>query len=189
MQAHLLKKSGDLMDLVDPRLGAGFDKKEVMVTINIALLCTEASPAIRPAMSSVVSMLEGNLMVPSPAVPLNLNDEITFKAMRSHFQGTKVKKVSEIETQSMLIDAPLTTCSPSAGDLYPIDPDSSYWHGRDWLRKSTYGLICAKLALFALLLQDMLLSVWCIGFFGYTNRKSSLSSFWVKSCILCEEQN
>ncbi|KAK4795491.1 hypothetical protein SAY86_027817 [Trapa natans] len=119
------------MDLVDPRLAMDFDKEEIMVTINVALLCAEASPAVRPAMSSVVSMLEGNLVVISPTGPSSVNDEITYKAMKSHFQQSKVKKVSETEAESTKMDMTLTASSPSAGDLYPIDTGFSYYHGRD----------------------------------------------------------
>ena len=52
------------MGLVDPRLGLDFHKEEIMVMINIALLCTNVSPAVRPAMPSVVNMLEGKIAVP-----------------------------------------------------------------------------------------------------------------------------
>lgn len=131
LQALLLKERGDLMDLVDRRLGSGFNKEEVMVTIQVALLCSNASPAARPAMSSVVSMLEDNLAVPSPAGLSNPKDEITYEAMRRHFQHTKMKKASEIETQSMLMDVPHTASSASAADLYPLVLDSSYWQGRE----------------------------------------------------------
>lgn len=47
------------MELVDERLGSEFNEEEVMVMINVALQCVSASPTVRPAMSSVVSMLEG----------------------------------------------------------------------------------------------------------------------------------
>ncbi|XP_034696278.1 probable LRR receptor-like serine/threonine-protein kinase At1g53430 isoform X2 [Vitis riparia] len=61
---HSLKGKGNLMGLVDPRLGLDFNKEEIMVMINIALLCTNVSPAVRPAMPSVVNMLEGRIAVP-----------------------------------------------------------------------------------------------------------------------------
>ncbi|XP_057509146.1 probable LRR receptor-like serine/threonine-protein kinase At1g53430 [Actinidia eriantha] len=56
--ALVLKEKGNLMELVDQTLGSNFNKKEVMVMIHIALQCTIVSPAVRPIMSSVVSMLE-----------------------------------------------------------------------------------------------------------------------------------
>ncbi|AET02893.1 receptor-like kinase [Medicago truncatula] len=56
---HLLKEEDSLMELVDPRLGKDFKKEEVILMIDVALLCTNSSPSLRPSMSSVVSMLEG----------------------------------------------------------------------------------------------------------------------------------
>jgi hypothetical protein len=47
------------MELVDPKLGSEFNKEEAIRMIKVALLCTNPSPALRPTMSAVVSMLEG----------------------------------------------------------------------------------------------------------------------------------
>ncbi|XP_024968217.1 probable leucine-rich repeat receptor-like serine/threonine-protein kinase At3g14840 [Cynara cardunculus var. scolymus] len=58
-RAIALKNGGNLMELVDPRLGSDYDVQEATVVINLALLCTTISPTDRPAMSAVVSMLEG----------------------------------------------------------------------------------------------------------------------------------
>ncbi|KAF8028851.1 hypothetical protein BT93_E1501 [Corymbia citriodora subsp. variegata] len=63
--AGALKERGNLMDLVDQRLGSHFDKEEVLAMINVALLCTNVTPALRPPMSSVVSMLGGKVAVPA----------------------------------------------------------------------------------------------------------------------------
>ncbi|ESR55601.1 hypothetical protein CICLE_v10019246mg [Citrus x clementina] len=56
--ALVLKEQGKLMELVDTNPGSNFDKEQVMVMINVALLCANASPTIRPSMSSVLRMLE-----------------------------------------------------------------------------------------------------------------------------------
>ncbi|KAL7186159.1 hypothetical protein ACSBR2_027999 [Camellia fascicularis] len=53
------------MELVDPRFESDFNKEQVMVMLNVVLLCTNATAAIRPTMSSVVSMLEGKADVQS----------------------------------------------------------------------------------------------------------------------------
>ncbi|KAG5069101.1 hypothetical protein JHK85_001478 [Glycine max] len=58
-RVHLLKENGNLMEIVDKRLGEHFNKTEAMMMINVALLCTKVSLALRPTMSLVVSMLEG----------------------------------------------------------------------------------------------------------------------------------
>jgi hypothetical protein len=47
------------MEIVDPKLQSEFNKEEAERMIKLALLCTNASPSLRPAMSEVVSMLEG----------------------------------------------------------------------------------------------------------------------------------
>jgi hypothetical protein len=57
----VLKEENNQMELVDKRLGSNFNKEEAMVMINVALLCTNVTSALRPAMSSVVSMLEGKI--------------------------------------------------------------------------------------------------------------------------------
>ncbi|KAL0320980.1 UNVERIFIED_CONTAM: putative LRR receptor-like serine/threonine-protein kinase [Sesamum radiatum] len=52
------------MELVDPTLHQ-YDAKAVQRVIGVALLCTQASPALRPPMSRVVAMLSGDIEVPS----------------------------------------------------------------------------------------------------------------------------
>ncbi|CAA0291890.1 unnamed protein product [Arabidopsis thaliana] len=66
--AYVLQEQGSLLELVDPDLGTSFSKKEAMRMLNIALLCTNPSPTLRPPMSSVVSMLEGKIKVQPPLV-------------------------------------------------------------------------------------------------------------------------
>ncbi|KAL9667537.1 hypothetical protein QQ045_001898 [Rhodiola kirilowii] len=62
------------LDLVDPRL-LEFNIEEVKRVIGIALLCTQTSPAMRPAMSRVVAMLSGDAEVnPVLSKPMYLTD-------------------------------------------------------------------------------------------------------------------
>ncbi|KAM2148994.1 hypothetical protein ACFX1Q_005530 [Malus domestica] len=61
--ALVLQQNGNLMELVDRKLGSGFNKEEAMRMIKVALLCANPSPALRPSMSAVVSMLEGQTLV------------------------------------------------------------------------------------------------------------------------------
>ncbi|KAL0320982.1 UNVERIFIED_CONTAM: putative LRR receptor-like serine/threonine-protein kinase [Sesamum radiatum] len=51
-------------ELVDPTLPK-YDANTVKRIIDVALLCTQASPALRPSMSRVVAMLTGDIQVPS----------------------------------------------------------------------------------------------------------------------------
>ena len=83
------------MDLVDPRLGLDFNKEEIIMMINIALLCTNVSPVVRPAMSSVVNMLEGRTTVYDiffydPNTPY---DDLKLKEMKEHYYYTQEKNM------------------------------------------------------------------------------------------------
>lgn len=51
------------MELVDPRLGSYYITEETMRKIKVALLCTNSSPALMPTISSVVSMLKGDVCI------------------------------------------------------------------------------------------------------------------------------
>ncbi|KAA8526742.1 hypothetical protein F0562_009029 [Nyssa sinensis] len=129
--ALVLKEKGTLMELVDPRLGSDFNKEEVMAMINVALLCTGFSPAVRPAMSSVVNMLEGRAfvqeLVPNPSVS---SDKIKLKEMKNPYQHSPETTMSDSLIQSMSTNGRLTTSSTSTTDLYPIILESDYWVNR-----------------------------------------------------------
>uniref|UniRef100_A0A6N2L7F8 non-specific serine/threonine protein kinase n=1 Tax=Salix viminalis TaxID=40686 RepID=A0A6N2L7F8_SALVM len=97
-----LQTNGDIMEMVDPSLGSAFNKKEVVRMINVALLCTNQSPALRPIMSTVVSMLEGKtdveelVMVPSTSSDQSGYATTTFnKLAQASFNG------SSSETKSL----------------------------------------------------------------------------------------
>ncbi|KAF8668018.1 hypothetical protein HU200_052473 [Digitaria exilis] len=55
-----LQREGQTLDsIVDGNLNQNYDNEELEMIIQIALLCTQASPEDRPSMSEVVRMLEG----------------------------------------------------------------------------------------------------------------------------------
>ncbi|KAL5213561.1 hypothetical protein ABZP36_024408 [Zizania latifolia] len=54
-----LQREGQLSSIVDRNLSQNYDREEVEMMIQIALLCTQSSPEDRPSMSEVVRMLEG----------------------------------------------------------------------------------------------------------------------------------
>ncbi|XP_042951864.1 probable leucine-rich repeat receptor-like serine/threonine-protein kinase At3g14840 isoform X2 [Carya illinoinensis] len=129
--ALVLKEKGNLLDLVDLRLGSNYRKEEAMRVINVALLCANVSAAVRPTMSSVVSMLEGGAVIPELGPNLSIiDDEMKVKALWEHFQDKKESSRGNSQTQSVLTDDPFTGSSTSAVDLYPINMDSSYWEKR-----------------------------------------------------------
>ncbi|KAG2677674.1 hypothetical protein I3760_12G108400 [Carya illinoinensis] len=126
--ALILKEKGNLLDLVDPRLGSNYRKEEVMRVIKVALLCTNVSASTRPTMSSAVSMLEGGVVIPELGPNLSIiDDERKVKALWDHLQDKKESSMGSSQTQSVLMNDPLITgSSTSVVDLYPINMDSSY---------------------------------------------------------------
>ncbi|KAH7511352.1 hypothetical protein FEM48_ZijujUnG0022300 [Ziziphus jujuba var. spinosa] len=86
--ALVSQQKGNLMELVDPRLGSEFNKEEAIRMIKIALLCHNPSPALRPTMSSVVSMLEGRSTVHELIMdPSIYGDKLRFEALRNQFNS------------------------------------------------------------------------------------------------------
>ncbi|KAB1216419.1 hypothetical protein CJ030_MR4G029197 [Morella rubra] len=129
--ALLLKEKGSLLDLVDPRLGSNYKQDEAMVMIKVALLCANVSPAVRPTMSLVVSMLEGSTKVSELVPDLSVStDEMTSKAMREHFQQNKEQDMGDRQTKSTSTDCHWTASTTSTSDLYPINLDSDYLEQR-----------------------------------------------------------
>ncbi|XP_021802737.1 probable leucine-rich repeat receptor-like serine/threonine-protein kinase At3g14840 [Prunus avium] len=127
--AQLLKGQGNLLDLVDPRLSSDFNKEEMMLTINVALLCCNVTSTVRPTMSSVVSMLEGRAAVQELVSDPNASTK-EIEAMRKHFESGFGRKTGESQTQTASTEGPWTGSSTSAHDLYPVKPDSTYWDNR-----------------------------------------------------------
>ncbi|KAK9056904.1 hypothetical protein SSX86_024268 [Deinandra increscens subsp. villosa] len=123
-RATSLKTTGDVMELADPRLDSNFDVQEMMVVINIALACTAISPNDRPAMSSVVSMLEGRLVPQEYVVKRNVEMTEMYPKKMKHRENTST-------TQTEEMSFPYTDSSVSAIDLYPVDDFSEYMHKRD----------------------------------------------------------
>ncbi|THG05551.1 hypothetical protein TEA_026937 [Camellia sinensis var. sinensis] len=110
-----LKEKENLMELVDPRLESDFNKEQVMVMLNVALLCTNATAAIRPTMSSVVSMLKGKAEVQSFSI-----DGIEPEKTDNRFQYSPEMSTSDRHSHGISTDRPWTD-STSASDLYPLN--------------------------------------------------------------------
>ncbi|KAJ8633388.1 hypothetical protein MRB53_026724 [Persea americana] len=105
-EAYVLQEEGNLLELVDPALGSDYCEEEVLRMLNVALLCTNPSPTLRPAMSAAISMLEGKIEVRAPLVKRTSNTEDRrFKAFENYPQ--------ESQTQSTSSDWPPTFSSVS----------------------------------------------------------------------------
>lgn len=109
-QAYVLQERGDLLELVDPHLASEYSSEEVMVMLNVALLCTNASPTLRPTMSKVVSMLEGwtdiQEILSDPGLSA-VSSSSKSKSLRNHFWQQPGR------TQSMSIPSVYTDSSSS----------------------------------------------------------------------------
>ncbi|XP_031120662.1 probable leucine-rich repeat receptor-like serine/threonine-protein kinase At3g14840 isoform X1 [Ipomoea triloba] len=85
--ALVLQRKGNLMELIDPRLGSDFNKEQAIRMIKVALLCTNPSPVLRPSMSAVVSMLEGHADILEYNFDLH---EFNFEVMRDNYDEMQV---------------------------------------------------------------------------------------------------
>ncbi|KAK3440692.1 hypothetical protein EUGRSUZ_B00978 [Eucalyptus grandis] len=110
--AHGLQEQGHVLELMDPRLGSYYSEEEAMRILNLALLCTNPTPTLRPPMSSVVSMLEGKSALSAPIIKCTAtNPDPRFRAFESlaNDSQTNVSTFSEDNDQvpgSMSIQGP-----------------------------------------------------------------------------------
>ncbi|GKV37079.1 hypothetical protein SLEP1_g45147 [Rubroshorea leprosula] len=98
--ALLLEEKGNLLELVDPRLGSNYNKNEAIKMINVALLCTNPAPAARPIMSSIVSMLEGKTNVDE----LSLNPSASIELLRKFYQTLEEEGTQENQTKKQRLE-------------------------------------------------------------------------------------
>ncbi|KAK3003675.1 hypothetical protein RJ639_018372 [Escallonia herrerae] len=96
-----LQLSGELKELIDERMGSEVNKEEAERMVRVALWCTKASPSLRPLMSEVVSMLEGEIPVPDVIPePSNYTDDLRFKAIRDFHREKQSQTSSGGQTQN-----------------------------------------------------------------------------------------
>jgi hypothetical protein len=116
------------MELVDPKLGSGLKNEEAIRMIKVALLCTNASPAFRPTMSAVVSMLEGQTIVDEVTMdPSIYGDELGFNASKDQFEQLQPAPMSTSGSESLMHSSDMTwagSSSTSVQDLYRVNLDS-----------------------------------------------------------------
>ncbi|XP_052183607.1 probable LRR receptor-like serine/threonine-protein kinase RFK1 isoform X3 [Diospyros lotus] len=115
-----LQQGGNLVDLVDPKLGSEFDKEEVERMVKVALLCTNASPSLRPVMSEVVGMLEGRMSIPDITPdPTGYNEDLRFKALRDfRRQETRNHSFSWSQTKNLTARPEIGSSSTSFGNRH-----------------------------------------------------------------------
>ncbi|GLT38033.1 hypothetical protein SLA2020_123040 [Shorea laevis] len=99
--AYVLQEQGNLLELVDPGLGSNYSTEEALRLLDLALLCTNPSPTLRPSMSSVVSMIEGKIAVQAPIIKrsnMSPDSQARFKAFE------KLSKDSQNHVSTFLQD-------------------------------------------------------------------------------------
>ncbi|KAL5774150.1 hypothetical protein ACOSP7_011707 [Xanthoceras sorbifolium] len=118
--AFNLQQKGNLMEIVDPNLEDKFNKEEAEKMIRVALLCSNADPAVRPTMSEVVSMLEARATVQEVASDPSIYElewELgpTFSSKRTRL-GSSTTSGSDLYTVN----------SKTAHNIYSINSESVY---------------------------------------------------------------
>ncbi|KAL3739799.1 hypothetical protein ACJRO7_021118 [Eucalyptus globulus] len=110
-----LQQTGNLMRLVDQKLETEVNEEEAKIMVKVALLCTNASPSLRPTMSEVVNMLEGKMAIPDVIPePSTYYEDLRFKAMRDLPEHGQHQRYTERHTQnSMTINTLRSSSSTS----------------------------------------------------------------------------
>ncbi|XP_056855507.1 probable LRR receptor-like serine/threonine-protein kinase At1g29720 isoform X2 [Raphanus sativus] len=118
--ALALQQTGDIMEIVDPVLEGDFNSKEAVRMIKVALVCTHASPSLRPTMSEAAQMLEGEIEV---------TQVMSDHGLYGH--NWSISKMRDADTHgssstSGVTDQTASTMksSVSGSDLYPSYPES-----------------------------------------------------------------
>ncbi|KAF5728245.1 LRR receptor-like serine/threonine-protein kinase [Tripterygium wilfordii] len=139
--AYVQQEQGNLLELVDPSLGSNYSAEEAVRMLNLALLCTNPSPTLRPSMSMVLSMLQGKTPVQAPLVNRGSNPDARFKAFEipSHDSQTNISTFSHNSQQdqrNISIDGPWIDSSISIHSTDGIESSTS----REPLMKDLYDV-------------------------------------------------
>ncbi|XP_058100922.1 probable LRR receptor-like serine/threonine-protein kinase At1g53440 isoform X2 [Magnolia sinica] len=93
--AYVLHEKGSLLELVDPVLGSDYSKEEALRMLKLALLCTNPSPTLRPIMSTVVRMLEGQAVIRVPTMKsASSSEDWRFKSFEHFSQDSQKHSIS-----------------------------------------------------------------------------------------------
>ncbi|CAA7402430.1 unnamed protein product [Spirodela intermedia] len=116
--AYVLQEKGTLLELVDPALGTNFSTEEAQQMLNLALVCTNPSPTLRPPMSTVVSMLEGHTPIQVPTMRLHRtpSEEMRFRSFERLSQDGQSQSMSMEEPWAVSSSAPSSRVGPSNSD-------------------------------------------------------------------------
>ncbi|KAM7250543.1 hypothetical protein ACFE04_022426 [Oxalis oulophora] len=118
--ARALFEEGNILELVDPSLESKYTEEEAIMLLNISLLCTNPSANLRPQMSSVVSMIEGNIPIEASEV------QMQSKTIGGTMKGLEMISTfsNDSEVKKIMADGPWESPSTSKeNDLYPVHFD------------------------------------------------------------------
>ncbi|XP_025801530.1 probable LRR receptor-like serine/threonine-protein kinase At1g07650 [Panicum hallii] len=102
--ACVLQERGSLLELVDSDLGSNYSTEEALLVLNVALLCTTATPTLRPKMSEVVSLLEGKASLQPLLSDLSLaENSLSSSAVRMNFWQI-LSKAQSLTAQALCND-------------------------------------------------------------------------------------
>ncbi|KAJ0832668.1 putative protein kinase RLK-Pelle-DLSV family [Helianthus annuus] len=91
-----LYKEGSVSGAIDPLLKGDFPEQEALEVVQIGLLCTQASAALRPSMAEVVEFLtnkDGDKQIPVPNQPPFLNARALMSQQLSSSTSSPMTKV------------------------------------------------------------------------------------------------
>ncbi|BFG27994.1 hypothetical protein CerSpe_142680 [Prunus speciosa] len=121
-----LQQTGNLLELVDEKLGSEVDQKEAEIMVKVALISTNASASLRPSMYEVVSMLEGQIPVPD-VIPESstYREDLRFKAMRDLHWQRQDHSLSISRSQHSTTVHTFESTSTSSLEFSEINPNST----------------------------------------------------------------
>lgn len=142
--ACVLQEKGKLLELVDTSLGSQYSEEEANLLLNIAILCTNASPSLRPTMSKVVSLLEGRSPI-QPMLALSSSSDDGNNSIRRNFWQNPSNLTEEIPSLTTFVDSSVTSSAPDYDEKYSLIGSNdgflmSYKQTRtNLLNKKTFG--------------------------------------------------
>ena len=105
-QAWTLRENNQSLRLVDPTLSE-FNENETARVIAVSLMCTQASPNMRPPMSRVVAMLVGDIEVGIVTSKPSYLTDWNFKDITSSFLSEEDTKHHRDNTNLSQLDNPM----------------------------------------------------------------------------------
>ncbi|XP_073109072.1 probable LRR receptor-like serine/threonine-protein kinase At1g53440 isoform X1 [Elaeis guineensis] len=120
--AYVLQEEGRLLELIDPSLGSSYSKEEAMQMLNLAIICTNLSPTLRPSMSTVVSMLDGKIPVQAPTTKSRDSSSMDPR-IRSYEEMSQESQAHSIPTDDQWFDTSISAQS-SKEEITPLSQSS-----------------------------------------------------------------